>query len=125
MKSRHLGVGIVLAFLMAACGSSKQAGDAPKSFEGINYPDWVLKGGGAFGGDSGRVFYGVGSVSGVKDFSLARLTADNRARADIARVFETYSASLMKDYMSATTTGGESNEEQHIENVVKTFSAQT
>ena len=70
MKSRHLGVGIVLAFLMAACGSSKQAGDAPKSFEGINYPDWVLKGGGAFGGDSGRVFYGVGCVSGVKDLGV-------------------------------------------------------
>ena len=121
---KGLVVGL-LALGLSACGSSKTAGDAPANFQGIEYPDWVLKGSGAYGGDAGRVFYGVGSVTGIKNHALARTTADNRARADLAKVFETYSASLMKDYMASTMAGDAVSEEQHVENVVKTFSAQT
>ncbi|MBT6177591.1 MAG: hypothetical protein HOI23_10115 [Deltaproteobacteria bacterium] len=114
-----------LALGLSACGSTKTAGDAPASFQGIEYPEWVLKGSGAYGGDAGRVFYGVGSVTGIKNHALARTTADNRARADLAKVFETYSASLMKDYMASTMAGDAVSEEQHVESVIKTFSAQT
>ena len=72
-------------------------------------------------------FYGVGSVSGIKNHALARNTADNRARAEITKIFETYSASLMKDYMASTTAGdmSASSEEQHVEQAIKTFSAST
>ena len=52
---KGLVVGL-LALGLSACGSSKTAGDAPANFQGIEYPDWVLKGSGAYGGDSGRVF---------------------------------------------------------------------
>ena len=121
---KGLVVGL-LALGMTACGGSTTAGDAPANFQGIEYPDWVLKGSGAYGGDAGRVFYGVGSVTGIKNHALARTTADNRARADLAKVFETYSASLMKDYMASTMAGDAVSEEQHVENVIKTFSAQT
>ena len=121
---KGLVVGL-LALGLSACGSSKTAGDAPANFQGIEYPDWVLKGSGAYGGDAGRVFYGVGSVTGIKNHALARTTADNRARADLAKVFETYSASLMKDYMASTMAGDAVSEERHVENVIKTFSAQT
>jgi hypothetical protein len=114
-----------LALGLSACGSTKTAGDAPANFQGIEYPEWVLKGSGAYGGDAGRVFYGVGSVTGIKNHALARTTADNRARADLAKVFETYSASLMKDYMASTMAGDAVSEEQHVESVIKTFSAQT
>lgn len=120
--------GLVIGLLcsgLAACGGSGTAGDAPANFQGIEYPEWVLKGSGAYGGDAGRVFYGVGSVTGIKNHALARTTADNRARADLAKVFETYSASLMKDYMASTMAGDATSEEQHVENVIKTFSAQT
>ena len=121
---KGLVVGL-LALGMSACGSSKTAGDAPANFQGIEYPDWVLKGSGAYSGDAGQVFYGVGSVTGIKNHALARTPADNRARADLAKVFETYSASLMKDYMASTMAGDAVSEEQHVENVIKTFSAQT
>lgn len=115
------------AALVAACGGGQATGEAPKSFEGVDYPEWVMKGSGAFGGEEGRVFYGVGSVSGIKNPALARTTADNRARAEVAKIFETYSASLMKDYMASTTAGdmSASSEEQHVENAIKTFSAAT
>jgi hypothetical protein len=115
----------VAALALAACGGKPKS--EPESLKGIDYPEWVLKGSGAFGGESGRVFYGVGSVSGIKNHALARTTADNRARAEIAKIFEVYSASLMKDYMASTTAGdmSASSEEQHVEQAIKTFSAQT
>ena len=110
----------------AACGGHSE-GEAPKNMQGIDYPEWVTKGSGAFGGEAGRVFYGVGSVSGIRNNALARTTADNRARAEIAKIFEVYSASLMKDYMASTTAGdmSASSEEQHVEQAIKTFSAVT
>lgn len=115
-----------VALALAACGS-KQTKNEPAQLKGIDYPEWVLKGSGAFGGEQGKVFYGVGSVSGIKNHALARTTADNRARAEIAKIFEVYSASLMKDYMASTTAGdmSASSEEQHVEQAIKTFSAQT
>lgn len=112
---------------LAACGGSSEPKSEPQHLKNVDYPEWVMKGSGAFGGEKGRVFYGVGSVSGIKNHALARTTADNRARSEIAKIFETYSASLMKDYMASTTAGdmSASSEEQHVENAIKTFSAAT
>jgi hypothetical protein len=123
--SKSLVVAVV-ATLALACGGKKE-GSEPKELKGIDYPEWVLKGSGAFGGEAGKVFYGVGSVTGIKNHALARSTADNRGRAEIAKIFEVYSASLMKDYMASTTAGDmtASSEEQHVEQAIKTFSAQT
>jgi hypothetical protein len=93
----------------------------------LKAPDWVIKGSGAFKKDKGKVFYGVGSASGIRNFSLLRSAADNRARNEIAKIFEVYNSSLMKDY-SASTTAGEkdvSAEEQHVEEVIKTVTKTT
>lgn len=111
--------------MLAACGGDKKSD--VHQMEGVSFPEWVMKGSGAFGGEQGRVFYGVGSVSGIKNHALSRSTADNRARAEIAKIFEVYSASLMKDYMASTTAGdmSASSEEQHVEQAIKTFSAVT
>jgi len=112
-------------FTLIACG--RAPGEVPKHLEGIDFPDWVIKSTGAFDNDGGRVFHGVGSVNGIKNHALAVSTADNRARAEIAKLFEVYSAQLMKDYMSSTTAGDftASSEEQHVEQATKTFAAAT
>ena len=81
---------------------------------GSGEPAWVNRGSGAFPADK-RTFYGMGSANGIKNPSLLRTTADNRARAELAKVFETYSASLMKDYSSSDA--------QNVQQAVKTFSA--
>ncbi|MBN1961966.1 MAG: LPP20 family lipoprotein [Deltaproteobacteria bacterium] len=79
-------------------------------------PKWVNRGSSAFNNSGSRAFYGVGSASGIKNPALLRSTADNRARSEVAKVFETFSASLMKDYMN-------SDGAQNVEQAVKTFSA--
>ncbi len=81
-------------------------------------PAWVSRGSAAFNNSGARAFYGVGSASGIKNPALLRSTADNRARAELAKVFEVFSASLMKDYAS-------SSGEQGVEQAVKTFTGMT
>ncbi len=127
MKALKLSLMSFVVLGLIACGGGNTNNSAPANMQGIDYPEWVLKGSGAFGGEVGRVFYGVGSVSGIKNHALARTTADNRGRAEIAKIFEVYSASLMKDYMASTTAGDmtASSEEQHVEQAIKTFSATT
>ncbi|MBI3358551.1 MAG: LPP20 family lipoprotein [Nitrospirae bacterium] len=86
-------------------------------------PDWIMKGAGAFPKE--KSFYGVGAVSGVKNIPLAYRAADNQARADIAKQFDIYTASLMKQYAASTAVGdmSKSSEEQNIEEATKTFTA--
>jgi hypothetical protein len=122
MKHRAIFLlSIFLVFAMFAIMSCS------KEVVEVQEPDWVIRGSGAFEGEAGRVFYGVGAASGIRNKALARTTADNRARAEIQKTFETYSASLMKDYMASTTAGdmSKSSEEQHVEQAIKTFSAGT
>ncbi|MBT6716077.1 MAG: hypothetical protein HOB18_00350 [Nitrospina sp.] len=90
-------------------------------------PEWVLKGAGAFEDSNGKAFYGVGSASGIKNFSLQRTAADDRARNDLAKVFEVWTKSLTKDYMASTTTGdlSVSSEEQNVEVAIKTVTSAT
>jgi hypothetical protein len=114
---------LVLPIMLLACAG------AP--LRGGKMPDWVKEGSGAFRNAGEKVFYGVGAVVGIKNEPLARTSAENRARAEVAKIFETYSASLMKDYMASTTGGAAVTsqspavEEQHVEQTIKTFSAVT
>ncbi|MCC7202383.1 MAG: LPP20 family lipoprotein [Nitrospirae bacterium] len=123
--------GIYLGFVIILVGMFGMAGCAKKLPSVTKAPAWVTQGSAAFNDSGNRVFYGVGSVTGVKNKPLARTAAENRARAEIGKVFETYTASLMRDYMASTAGGAvvakdtATSEEQHIEQTVKTFSAVT
>ncbi|MCA9422674.1 MAG: hypothetical protein KC592_16770 [Nitrospira sp.] len=90
-------------------------------------PNWVEDGSGVMNADDNKSIYGVGAVVGVKNKPLAWETAENRARAELAKTFRTYTAYLMQDYAASTTAGNftKSTEEQNVERAVKTFSAVT
>jgi len=101
---KNLLLVVVLCFSAACATTGKVTGG----------PDWTMKGSGAFSSGGDKAFYGVGlAAPTVKDESLRREAADNRARADLQKVFSTYSGSLMKDYSG---TDGEL-----VERVVKTW----
>lgn len=95
--------------------------------QSLGGPEWIMKGSGAFGGDKGKAFYGVASASNIQNLSLLRTTADNRARNEVAKVFQIYTASLMKDYAASTSVGDSKavSDEQHIEQAIKTVTALT
>lgn len=96
---KRIVVGVLFA-LMTGCGGA---------------PKWVKKGTVAFPPNE-KVFYGVGRAdAAVKSENLREETADNRARADLQRYFDTYSGYLMKEY--------EGEDGQQVDRVIKTFSA--
>ena len=106
------GLAIVLLVGLAACGGP---------------PKWVQKGSGAFNEKDSKAFYGVGAVVGVRNEPLAWDTAENRARAEIAKTFETYTGYLMRDYAASTTAGDftRNTEEQNVERAIKTVTTAT
>ena len=116
-----------LLVLFGACTTIPQIPEPPKALSAYNPPAWVLVGGGAFTDDKGKAFYGVGSATGIKNFSLQRQVADDRARADLAKVFDYYVETLTKDYQAHTTAGSfdTSTEEQNSEAAVKVVVSQT
>ena len=69
----------------------------------IGPPDWVEKGTAVLNEEKDKTIYGVGAVTGVKNEPLAWETAENRARAELAKTFRTYTAYLMRDYAASTT----------------------
>ncbi|HNW43965.1 MAG TPA: hypothetical protein PKI19_05620 [Elusimicrobiales bacterium] len=110
------------ALALTGCGGGKKnvqtaAVAAPIAASG---PAWVNQGSGAFKDGN---FYGVGIATGIKNRALAIDTADSRARAKIAEVFNTYIAKLSKDYMASTTAGDmkDSSEEQNVTDSLKSF----
>ncbi len=112
---RHLlrgGLAVALLVAIAACGGM---------------PKWASDGSGALNSKGDKAFYGVGSVIGIKNEPLAWDAAENRARAEIAKNFQTYTAYLMRDYAASTTANDftKSTEEQNVERAIKTFSAVT
>ena len=115
-----------MLFLSTACSSIPTIPDAPKALAEYDAPTWVLKGGGAFTDAGGKAFYGVGSATGIKNYSLQRTVADDRARGDLAKVFQVYMTSLTKDYQAHTTAGSFANstEEQNAEVALKVVVSQ-
>ncbi len=103
---------LVVGLLLAGCGGA---------------PDWVVEGSGALNRDDSKAIYGVGTVEKVPLESVAWEIAENRARAEVAKSFETYTAYLMRDYVAttaATETSGVSAE-QDVQRAIKTFTAVT
>jgi hypothetical protein len=117
-------IGMTIATLaMVACGGDNKPQMSNQILH-ANGPDWVNRGSGAFGGEKGKVFYGVGIASGIRNRAMSRSTSDSRARAEIAKTLDTYVSVLNKDYMASTTAGdmSASSEEQHVSQALKTYS---
>lgn len=123
LVSVMLAVAFVLgvALVGGACGGG---GNELMATTSSGAPAWVLKGSGAFTGDRGKAFYGVGSAPKMVDVALQRDRANNRARRQILQIFNNYIAYMMKDYARSTTAGDMSKEsyESDVLQVQKTIS---
>ena len=100
----------------------------PLSKAAVKPPKWVEKGSGAYKDDENkRVFYGVGTSTGIRNYSFMRQVADDRARADLAKVFKFYVGALTKDYQGHVTAGdfSKSREEQSVDGAMKVVTSAT
>lgn len=118
-----LALALATAAVMTGCAAKSKPSPIAN-----NAPEWVNKGSGAFKNEAGsKVFYGVGSVQGVRNIPLARASADDYGRAELGKIMNSYVTSLTKGYMASVTAGDmkASSEEQMVSNTMKNFSKMT
>ena len=101
------------AVLLAGCSGKTMV----KSDLGISgAPDWVNKGTATLNDHGGRLIHGVGMAPAMGDQALQISTADDRARAEVARVLSSYMDVASSDYASATNNA---DNEQAIARQIK------
>jgi hypothetical protein len=109
-----------LVVLLAAC-SGKTRVESDLGVKGA--PDWVNEGTQILNDRGGRLFHGVGQAAEMGDESLQVSTADNRARAEVARILSSYMEVVGNDYSTAASSGGDRLTErsvtQQINNLTK------
>lgn len=93
-----LGVGC----LLAACGGKTMV-ESDLGLKGV--PDWVNKGTQVLKDDNGRLIHGVGMASPLGDISLQGATADDRARAEVARSLSSLMDVVSNDFMASAGKG--------------------
>jgi len=106
-----------LTLALAACGGGKTIVESDLGVKGA--PDWVNKGTQVLNDKDGRLFHGVGSSQTLGDESLQRSTADERARAEVARMLSTYIDAVSNDYANASGTGANANADQEVSRQIK------
>lgn len=110
---------LAAAALMVGCGSQTRL----ESDLGVDGPDWVNKGTAYVDDDGGRFFHGVGSAGEMGDASLQRSVADDRARAELAKIFSAYLDVVGTDYQAAAkAAGGASAADEAVTRQIKALS---
>ena len=96
---------------ISACSSTTKV-ESDLGIKGA--PDWVNQGTNILSEKDGRLFHGVGSASPMGDMSLQKSVADDRARAEVARVLSSYMDVVSNDYMSSAKAGGANTNEEAV-----------
>lgn len=103
--------------VMAGCSSQRTI----ESDMGLDdAPDWVNIGTQAIDNEQGRFIQGVGLAPVMNDPSLQRSTADNRARAEIARILSLYISATIKDYSAVSAGENLASVEQTLNSTSRT-----
>jgi hypothetical protein len=116
--ARLLAVGALTA-LIAACSTTTKV-ESDLGLKGA--PDWVNEGSNILNEKDGRLFHGVGSASPVGDMSLQQSVADDRARAEVARVLSSYMDVVSSDYLAAAKSSGAGVSEESVSRQIKNLS---
>ena len=115
-----ISLAFVLSLLLGGCGG-KTVVESDMGIKGA--PDWVNEGTNILKAKDGRLFHGLGSAPLMEDMSLQTSAADNRARAEVARILSSYMNVVSKDYVASVGTGNMQASEQsvsrQIENITK------
>lgn len=115
-KAGHLGAVLACVALLAACAGRTQL-ESDIGVKGA--PDWVNKGTAYVKNQDGKLFHGVGSAGPTGDASLQRSVADDRARAELARIFSSYLDVVSSDYQAAARSGGAAVAEESVSRQIK------
>jgi hypothetical protein len=107
--------------LLAAC-SSRTSVESDLGIKGA--PDWVNKGSQALNDQNGRLIHGIGSAPNMNDQSLQSSTADERARAEVARVLNSFMHVVSTDYSSAAGSGQDQQASESVSRQIQNITDQ-
>lgn len=110
---------LISVIFLSACSSNDRV-ETDLGIKGA--PDWVNEGTQMVDNNDGQLIYGVGMAPTMNDQSLQKSTADNRARAEIARVLQTFIDSTLQDYSAASNNGEISTNNMNIEREIRSTS---
>lgn len=114
---------IVVAALMMLTACSGRT--VVKSNLGIaGAPDWVNQGSQALDNKDQRLIHGIGSAPAMNDLSLQTSTADDRARAEVARVLSSLMRVVSQDYAAAAGMGKDQQNETSISRQIESITNQ-
>lgn len=110
---RSLLILIPALLFLSACGGGKTVVESDLGLD--DAPDWVNEGSHqTLDDDDGRLFHGVGESAPVGDASLQKSVADDRARAEVARMLSSFIEAVSQDYTAAVGSGKEAVSEQSV-----------
>lgn len=118
--AQALGLAFSAALLAACAGQTT----VPSNLGIGNAPAWVNQGAQALDTDGGRLLHGIASAPALKDRSLQRSTADDRARAKLARTLSSFLHVASQDYAAAAGTTAQQTEQASITRNIQTFTRQ-
>ena len=119
-RNRWLVASALTAALALCACSSRTLVESDLGVKGA--PDWVNEGTQVLDDDGGRRFHGVGQAPAMGDDSLQISTADDRARAELARILTSYLDVVTSDYTAAAGSAGDTVAEQAVSRQIRNLS---
>jgi len=111
---------LLLAGLLTACSSNQLKGDLGMK----DAPDWVNQGTQVVDDKGGRLIHGVGMAPAMPDLSLQMSQADDRARAEVARVLSSFMHVVTQDYSAAAGSGKDQQSDQSMSRQIESITDQ-
>jgi hypothetical protein len=118
-KLSPFGILIGMTLILAACAGGTKV-ESNLHIKGA--PDWVNEGTNILKHDNDRLFHGVGMAPDIGDMSLQTSTADDRARAEVAKILTSYMQVVSRDYTAAAKGGGDQSLESSISRQINNVS---
>ncbi len=118
-RPRKIFTFFLMAFIALSLGACSGKTRVKSDLNIKGAPKWVNKGTQILKDKRGRLFHGVGIAGPMGDISLQRDAADNRARAELARVLSSYMDIVSSDYVAASGGGNEQTISRQIKNLSK------
>ena len=117
----YLVAALVTAGALTAC-SSRTVVESNLGIKGA--PDWVNKGSQALNDQNGRLIHGIASAPNMNDQSLQTSTADDRARAEVARVLSSFMKVATQDYSASAGSGQDQQTQQSVSRQIQNITDQ-
>ncbi|HEX6551008.1 MAG TPA: hypothetical protein VF117_10080 [Gammaproteobacteria bacterium] len=123
LSRRIIQLSLILSVLLslAACSSRTVV---KSNLDIAGAPDWVNQGSQALDNNDQRLIHGIGSAPAMNDLSLQTSTADDRARAEVARVLSSIMRVVSQDYAASAGTDSDQQNESSVSRQIESITNQ-